>query len=138
MADDGSFAVVYQNSDLGEIEFDVKMNLFSTEGEPLGEFDLNTYTESEQREPDLAAVGSRGYMTVWHSLGQEGDGSGVFARRFLGPGMTDPVEFSVPHAIANSQHRAAVSANEEIILVAWQHTGVGMDYQLKALVLPVP
>lgn len=138
MTPSGGFAVVYQDSDLDEVRFDVKMNLFGADGNALQQHDLNTHTDNEQRGPAVAAVGERGFITAWESHGdQDGDGAGVFGRRFLGGNATDISEFCIPFGTENSQHRVAVSASSEIMVVVWQHTGIGMDFQLRALVLPV-
>lgn len=138
MADDGSFAVGFQNSDLGEMEFDVFMGLFTSQGEGIQEHALNTHTESEQDQVAVAAAGTRGYVAVWSSLFQDGDGDGVYARRYLvGPDGVDAAEFMVPDSPAGWQSAPAVGANEEIVVMVWQQTGAMGDFELWVKVLPV-
>ena len=43
---------------------------------------LNTYTTCSQRDPSVAMDAAGDYIAAWTSAGQDGDGDGVFARRF--------------------------------------------------------
>jgi hypothetical protein len=138
MAPDGTFAVAFLNTDLGESEFDVFLGMFDAQGEPLQEYALNTWTENEQDEVSVAAVGSLGYIAVWSSLLQDGDGDGVYARRFLGPNATDGQEFMVPESPTGWQSAPTVGANNEIMVVVWRQTGAMGDFELWANVMPVP
>jgi hypothetical protein len=48
-------------------------------GAPVGgEFRLNRYTTGPQRRPSVAGGANGGFVAVWDSSGQDGDGSGVF------------------------------------------------------------
>lgn len=137
MAPDGSFGVAYINTDLGEAAFDVCLGLFNAQGEGLQEYALNTYTESEQDEVSVAAAGSHGYVAIWSSLFQDGDGDGVYARRFLGALATDDTEFQVPSSAAGWQSAPAVGANDEIVVMVWRQTGPIGDFELWANVFPI-
>ena len=132
MAPDGSFGVAFQNTNLEESSFDVKMALFDARGDNPNEYDLNVYTEDEQREPCIASAGSRGFVAVWESQGQDGDGDGVFGRRFLGPGNSDDEEFQVPGDGQGWQNFPAISAHERFAVVVWQTTGPTGDFILMA------
>jgi hypothetical protein len=137
MANDGSFAVAYQSADLGESEFDVTLRLFDSQGEPVDAISLNTFTAQFQRKPSVAAMGSRGYVAAWESYGQDGDGYGIFARRFLGTAAADTTEFQVPASPDGWQDTVAIGANAEIIVTVWQMAGPLGDFELHATVLPV-
>jgi hypothetical protein len=137
MAPGGDFAVAFQNADLDEVEFDVKLALFNAAGDPIEEYALNTHTASEQREANVVAVGAQGYVTVWSSLHQDGDGDGVYARRFMGPQATDSEEFAVPESPVGWQNGPVVGANAEIIVVVWQQTNAIGDYELQIRVMDV-
>jgi len=49
-----------------------------------GEFGLNTYTTGDQDMPEVAVDPVGNVLSVWRSGGQDGSGSGVFARRWGG------------------------------------------------------
>ncbi|MCP4343110.1 MAG: hypothetical protein GY799_30605, partial [Desulfobulbaceae bacterium] len=42
----------------------------------------NTYTTSDQEYPSIAALPNGGFVIAWHSVGQDGSGSGVYMKRF--------------------------------------------------------
>jgi len=56
-----------------------------------GEFQVNTYTTNSQDYPSVAAHGYGDFLVVWTSVDQDGDGRGVFGRRFTlcGDGILD-------------------------------------------------
>lgn len=135
VASDGSFGVAFQNTDLDELHFDTKMTLFDAEGQSIQEYALNIYTDDEQREPGLAAASDRGYVAVWESRGQDGDGDGIFSRRFLGPELTDDEEFMVPESGAGWQNFPAVAANDRFAVIVWQQTGSTGSFELGARVV---
>ena len=139
MAPDGSFAVAYENTDLdGTARLDVSLGLFDAQAEGLQEYTpLNIHTDSEQDHVSVAAAGSHGYVAIWRSLFQDGDGDGVFARRFLGPLATDATEFQVPSSATGWQAAPAIGANDEIVVMVWRQTGPIGDFELWAKVMPV-
>ena len=52
-----------------------------------GEFPVNTYTTGAQGGPAVAVDAAGRFIVVWESTGQDGEGGGVFARRFV----ADPI-----------------------------------------------
>jgi len=73
---------------------------FDGTGMPLGpEFQVNTYTTGSQSSPRVASDTSGGFVVVWQSGsyygGQDGDRSGVFARRYDATGNAVGGEFQV-------------------------------------------
>ncbi len=60
----------------------------------LGEFQVNTYTTGAQEEPRVSHDPDGGFVVVWHGGGdQDGDGYGVFARRYAANGLPIGSEF---------------------------------------------
>ncbi|MBW7992767.1 MAG: hypothetical protein FVQ84_22495 [Planctomycetes bacterium] len=50
-------------------------------GEAIGdEFQVNTYTEADQKRPAVAMEEGRKFVTAWQSYGQDGSGYGVFGQ----------------------------------------------------------
>jgi hypothetical protein len=81
-------------------------------GLPLGpEFRVNTYTTSVQTDPSVAADSAGNLVVVWHSLGQDGSGYGVFGQRFAGSGIPLGPEFRVNTYTTDNQYSAAVAAD---------------------------
>ncbi|HEY7036336.1 MAG TPA: hypothetical protein VH482_33720, partial [Thermomicrobiales bacterium] len=79
---------------------------------PLGgEFEVNTYKTGKQQTSAIAAVGGRGFVVVWVSDGQDGDGDGVFAQRFDGTGARSPGEFRVNTSTTGDQGNPAIASN---------------------------
>lgn len=55
-------------------------SLISPQGEALGPFKINHYTEHDQREPAVAGRMRGEALVVWSSYGQDGDRGGIFGR----------------------------------------------------------
>ena len=50
---------------------------------PVGaEFQVNTYTIGNKYGPSTTALSDGGFVITWQSLGQDGDGYGVYAQRY--------------------------------------------------------
>jgi len=92
-------------------------------------FQVNETTASSQQDPDIARSADDGFIVVWESGGgQDGDASGVFARRY-GPDAT-PVtgEFQVNVATSDDQDDPVVAVGETgSFLVAWESSGQDGD-----------
>ena len=88
---------------------------------PLGpEFQVNTYTQGFQARPAGSADAGGGFVVVWDSNSQDGDGLGVFARRYDPSGV--PVgssEFRVNAHTPGAQYLASVAASADRFVVVW-------------------
>ncbi|WP_429059748.1 hypothetical protein, partial [Azospirillum doebereinerae] len=60
-----------------------------------GEFRVNTYTNNAQTTSRIAALNDGGYVIVWHSIGQDGSGYGVYGQRFDAGGLRVGGEFHI-------------------------------------------
>ena len=91
---------------------------------PAGaEFQVNTYTTNNQYNPSVAVDGSGNFVVVWRSY-QDGNGSGVFGRRFNAAGLPLGSEFRVNTYTTGSQDFPAVAsdANGNFVVV-WNSAG---------------
>lgn len=87
VAPSGGSLVVWQSAGSGEQETDVFARAFGPDGAPLGpEFLVNSYLPGCQQSPDVAAAPDGSFTVVWQSEEQDGNGSGVFFRRFSAEG----------------------------------------------------
>jgi hypothetical protein len=61
-------------------ERDIFAQRFRSPGGPIGgEFQVNTYSEGDQRYPAVATGPDGRFVTVWRSDNQDGSGDGIFA-----------------------------------------------------------
>jgi hypothetical protein len=88
--DDGEFVVTWGSGiDYGGSNDTILARRFSSVGNAIGnEFQVNSYTTNFQSEPAVSSTGT-GFVVVWNSYHQDGDGVGVFAQRFSRPVTLD-------------------------------------------------
>jgi hypothetical protein len=77
-----NFIVTWCEADSAGNE-DVWARGFGVGGELVsGSFRLNTYTLSQQANPSVVMTNAGGFISAWNSWGQDGNLTGVFARKF--------------------------------------------------------
>ena len=83
------------------------------------EFRVNTYTTGHQGTPDVAVDAHGNFVVVWSSGGQDGDGYGIFGRRFDAAGTAEGTEFQVNVFTTGMQRPPAVasSTNGDFVVV---------------------
>jgi hypothetical protein len=85
------------------------------------EFQVSTYTNSNQQYPDVAADDDGDFVVGWESFGQDGSLFGVFAQRFASAGSKQGVEFRVNSTVASNQRDASIAVESDgDFVVAWQ------------------
>jgi flagellin-like hook-associated protein FlgL len=83
---DGSFIVTWQSYVQDGSEWGTYGQRFDVSGTKLGsEFQVNTYTSSNQSLPVVAPLAEGGFAITWQSNGQDGSDEGVYAQRFASP-----------------------------------------------------
>jgi hypothetical protein len=95
----GNFVIVWQSPTDGFGD-----GVFGQRFDPLGsrlgtEFQVNTYTETDQVRPAIAGLPNGSFVVVWDSDLQDSSDYGVFGQRFLascGDGVVDPWEMCDP------------------------------------------
>ena len=84
--DSGRFVVVWMSADAWN--YGIFGQRYDNAGNAVGgEFQVNTYTTSEQWRPDVAADADGDFVVVWQSGDQDGSSWGVFAQRFDSAGQ---------------------------------------------------
>lgn len=84
--------------------------LLSTGAVAIGpEVRVNTYTQNNQENPATAMNSAGVYVTVWTSLGQDGDMGGIYGQRFNAGGVPQGSEFRVNTTTTNDQSGAQVA-----------------------------
>ena len=87
---DGGFVVTWTS--YGQDDQDDMGGIFAQRYDANGavrgaEFQVNTYTTSNQSDPSIAALSDGGFVVTWTSNSQDGDKSGVFAQRYNSDGV---------------------------------------------------
>ncbi|MEO1368350.1 MAG: hypothetical protein AAFX50_14345, partial [Acidobacteriota bacterium] len=84
------------------------------------DFRVNTFTTGGQSEPRIANSGD-GFVVVWTSFGQDGDGNGGFGRRFGADGAALGPEFQVASDTSGRQTPSDVSVGQDgSFIVSWR------------------
>ena len=91
---------------------------------------VNTETSGDQGEPTTVQLGDGGWVTVWTSSGQDGDGDGVYGQRYRSNGTAVGVEFSINTNWTSDQNNADVAAlNDGGWVVTWTSSSQDGDGQ---------
>ena len=87
MNKEGDFVVVWESTSGQDGDgIGVFGQRFDQDGDALGEeFQVNTYTTSEQNYAVVAMNGDGGFMAVWESRNQDGSREGIYAKHFVQP-----------------------------------------------------
>ncbi|NGX62524.1 MAG: hypothetical protein K940chlam9_02023, partial [Chlamydiae bacterium] len=92
------------------------------------EFQINTYTTSNQRYPSVAPLNDGGFVVTWESYGQDGDLSGVYGQRYDSSGVKSGVEFQVnTYTTSNQWDPSAAPLNDGGFVVTWGSDGQDGD-----------
>ncbi len=93
----GNFVVVWESIHQDGDGWGVYGQRYAADGTTLGSaFQVNTVTAGDQQDPTLAMDNAGNFVVAWQSFGQDGDGYGVYARRYDATGAAlDTSEFLV-------------------------------------------
>ena len=81
---------------------------------------VNSYSRGNQQAPAVAANAQGEIMVVWESANQDGDGKGIFARRYTPVGVRVGGIIRVNQSVKWNQTTPAVAAmNDGRFIVAW-------------------
>jgi len=118
----GGFVVAWQSKGQDGSFYGVFGRRFDSLGNALGaEFRVNQFTTNYQRRPTLAQDASGGFVVAWDSFGQDGNGYGVFGRRFDSSGNPTGTEFQINVRTSGSQILPTISQGSSGgFVVAWQ------------------
>lgn len=81
----GRFVVVWQSRTRNG--YDIFGQRYDSLGNPIGiQFQVNTFVSGDQINPDIAVAPSGKFVVVWQDERQDGNGSGIYARRYTANG----------------------------------------------------
>lgn len=127
VSDAGSFVVTWVSNGQDGSGNGVFAQRFSSAALETGsEFRVNSTTAGNQGYPTIAMDGSGRFAVAWSSDGQDGDDTGIFARRYASDGAPIGGEFQVNTHTAGAQMFPRISAADggELVVV-W--TSYGQD-----------
>ncbi len=124
---DGSYFYVWQSTAQDGDGIGVYGKLFAADGSVLrDEFQINTYTQSNQDRPRAGVDAAGNLVVVWRSTGQDADGVGVYGRRLGADGFPVGGEFQIHTLTAGDQINSIVAVNPNgSFVVAWQTVAGG-------------
>ena len=121
----GNFIVAWKSTDQDGSNYGVFGRRFNSAGVPQGsDFQVNSYTTSDQGPPAVAADSAGAFVVVWASRYQDGSNYGVFGQRFNPVGVPVGSEFRVNTHTTGSQLFSAVAADGTgNFVMAWSSGG---------------
>jgi hypothetical protein len=119
---DGDFIVTWLSLTQDGANGGIFARRFSSSGTGLAdEFQVNTYTTGDQRNPSVSAATNGDFVVAWQSNLQDGAGSGVFARRFSSAGAPLTGELQVNTYTPDDQANPSVAVSTSgAFAVVWQ------------------
>jgi len=126
---DGGVVVVWGSAGQDGDGSGVFAQLVDSTGLAVGtEFQINTYTTGAQSPAKIALAADGGFVAVWESYGQDGDGSGVFGQRLDSTGAPLGTEFQINSYATSTQNNPVIAADEAGgFVVAWSSNGQDGD-----------
>lgn len=120
----GSTVVVWQGSGPGSTGTDIWGQRYNPLGAPTGsEFRINSTLAGCQLLPAVSSAADGSFVVVWQSEGQDGNGWGIFARRFDANGTALGPEIAVSTTTAGDQQAPRVAHDLGGVVVAWESFG---------------
>jgi len=118
---DGDFVVAWESYGQDGFDRGIIAQRFDAAGTAQGpEFQVNTFTTGNQWFAAVAMDADGDFVVAWMSFGQDGSGTGIFARRFDATGAAQGGEFQVNSFTTSDQSGPAVAMDAEgDFVVAW-------------------
>lgn len=118
---DGGFVVAWSSPDQDGSDGGIYGQRYGSDGLALNsEFRINTYTSGNQGSAHVAALAQGGFVVTWTSVGQDGDGTGIYGQRFSTNGSSLGGEFQVNTNTASFQSTPFVAGlSDGGFVVTW-------------------
>ena len=129
---DGGFVVTWTSTGQDGSGNGVYAQRYNAAGVAQGsEFRVNTFTTDNQWISSVAMDADGDFVVTWQSLGQDGNGNGVYAQRFNAAGVAQGSEFQVNTFTTSHQSATKVAMDGDgDFVVTWSSGilfGVGQD-----------
>jgi len=132
LADTGEFIIVWQSIGSGGDDNDarsIQARIYEANGTASGDqFQVNTYIDGEQADPDVTALSGGGWIVAWYNVsgssGSDDDGRSVQAQQISSTGSLIGAEFQVNSYTTSHQYEPSVSALPDgAFVIVWTSDG---------------
>ncbi len=135
----GRFIVVWQSLYADGDGLGIYGQRYAADGTPIGPaFAINDFAAGDQSHPAVAMDDAGNFLVTWQSDGQDGDGLGIYARRYGDDGVAiDAAEFLVNTVTAGNQAAptVALAGNTAQFVIGWQSEVLGTEGEVDVQVL---
>ena len=124
---DGDFVVAWQSNGQDGSQYGIFARRFASSGATqAGDFQVATYTNSNEGLVAVAMASDGAFIVVWESNSQDAGSYGIFGRRFDAAGVALAAEFQVnTYTEAQERGPAVAAEGDGDFLVAWTRAGDG-------------
>ncbi len=125
----GDFIAVWQSKNQDGSGEGIFAQRFNAAGSKIGsEFQVNQFTAGNQTAPVIAVADSGEFAIAWVSDGQDGNGLGIFARKYDSAGNPLGDETLVNTGVIGDQEMPSIAMDAGgAFVVTWQGVGDGDD-----------
>ncbi|MCA9098944.1 MAG: VCBS repeat-containing protein, partial [Planctomycetaceae bacterium] len=118
----GDFVIAWESYLQDGSTYGIYAQRYNSMGGPQGaEFQVNSFTASQQRYPAVAVDSQGDFVIAWQTYGPDGGGYGIYAQRYLLNGSPDGPNFQVNSFTSGWQITPSVAMDSDGDLVfAWQ------------------
>jgi len=131
MASNGDFVVAWESRDQDGDNLGIYVQRYDSSGTKIGtEISVNTTTDEEQGNPDIAVALDGSFIVTWESNLQEGAllGFGIYGQRFDPSGVKVGSEFHVNTFDSLDQVHPSVDVDENgNFVIVWESNGQDAD-----------
>ena len=122
---DGDFVVTWESANQDGDGFGVYAQRYNAAGVAQGgEFQVNTFTTSQQLRPTVAMDAGGDFVVTWSSSGQDGSDYGIYAQRYNAAGVAQGSEFQVNTFTTGRQRFSTVALDADgDFIVTWASDG---------------
>jgi VCBS repeat-containing protein len=111
---DGGWVVAWESQNQDGGGRGVYQQRYAADGATVGgETRLNAYVAGDQTYAAITALDDGGWVAVWQSVGQDGDGTGVYGRIFNADGSARSGERLIAQNTAGHQYHPAVTGTAD-------------------------
>jgi Secretion system C-terminal sorting domain len=130
MDSDGDFVIAWQSDGQYGDFYGIYAQRYNSSGLAQGaEFLVNTYTTDSHRYPSIAMDSDGDFVIAWTSVGQDGDGEGIYAQRYNSSGVAQGTEFLVNTYTTSDQLWPSIAMDSDgDFVIAWESIGQDGSY----------
>jgi hypothetical protein len=118
---DGGFSVAWQSKDEDGSGIGIQTKFFDSANQQVGDVQqVNTYTNSDQSEPEMTTLDNGNVVITWQSNAQDGSNLGVYSQMFSASGEKIGNETQVNTYTSSHQYQPDITnLNDGGYMVTW-------------------